>query len=199
VIEINLDRNFQIMHTLHIKNMVCHRCKMVVSDLLRRHGLEPRQVELGEATVDAAPDPDTLQALTTSLRAAGFDLFDDKRGRLIGQVKAEIIALVRDRNGELTQNLSELLSERLHYEYGYLSSLFSESEGTTIEKYFIAQKIERVKELLVYEEKTLSEIADELHYSSVAHLSNQFKRVTGLTPTYFRQLGDRKRIPLDEV
>jgi AraC-like DNA-binding protein len=134
-----------------------------------------------------------------SLQAAGFDLLDDKRSRLVSQVKAEIIALVRERNGELTRNLSDVLRENLHYDYGYLSSLFSESEGTTIEKYFIAQKIERVKELLVYEEKTLSEIADELHYSSVAHLSAQFKRVTGLTPTFFRQVGHRRRIPLDEV
>jgi AraC-like DNA-binding protein len=187
------------MHTLHIKNMVCDRCRMVVSDILRRHGLDPQAVALGEVTLAQPPDATVMPAVRQSLQAAGFDLLDDKRSRLISQVKAEIIALVRERNGELTRNLSDVLRERLHYEYGYLSGLFSESEGTTIEKYFIAQKIERVKELLVYEEKTLSEIADELHYSSVAHLSAQFKRVTGLTPTFFKQIGHRRRIPLDEV
>jgi AraC-like DNA-binding protein len=192
-------KNGKMTHTLHIRNMVCDRCRMVVADILRRHGLDPQSVILGKVTLARSPEEAVMPEVRKSLQAAGFDLLDDKRSRLVSQVKAEIIALVRERNGELTRNLSDVVRENLHYDYGYLSSLFSESEGTTIEKYFIAQKIERVKELLVYEEKTLSEIADELHYSSVAHLSAQFKRVTGLTPTFFRQVGHRRRIPLDEV
>lgn len=187
------------MHTLHIKHMVCQRCIRAVAGVFRDLGWPVTSVQLGQVILEQEPDDHTLAEMRNALEDLGFELIDDRRSRLISQTKAAIISLVHDHNGELRQNLSDYLSGLLHIDYGYLSSLFSEVEGTTIEKYFIAQKIERVKEWLVYDEKTLSEIAFELQYSSVAHLSSQFKKVTGLTPSYFRQLGAKKRTPLDQV
>lgn len=184
---------------LYIKNMVCNRCKMVVKSELENIGIRPMGVELGEVTLGrelSAAEKDQVEEV---LQPLGFTLIDDKKSRLIEQIKTLILELVHYQQSELRENLSDYLSSRLHYEYNYLSGLFSEVEGTTIEKYFIAQKIERVKELLVYDELTLSEIAFQLHYSSVAHLSSQFKKVTGLTPSYFKTLRSKKRKPLDEV
>ena len=129
----------------------------------------------------------------------GFELIDDKKSRIIEKIKNIIIELVHHQNNDAKTNLSDVLSSQLHHDYNYLSNLFSEIEGTTIEKYFIAQKIEKVKELLVYDELSLSEIAFRLNYSSVAYLSNQFKKVTGLTPSYYKQIRDDKRKPLDKV
>jgi len=137
--------------------------------------------------------------LEKTLVELGFELIDDKKNRLIENIKKIIIELVQKQNSDLKTNLSDYLSNKLHHDYNYISNLFSEVEGTTIEKYFIAQKIEKVKELLVYDELSLSEIAYKLNYSSVAHLSNQFKKVTGLTPTYFKNIKEIKRKPLDEV
>jgi AraC-like DNA-binding protein len=184
---------------LYIKNMVCNRCKLVVTTELKKLGLSPLSVELGEVTfADDITDNDK-QRIEKVLEPIGFSIIDDRKSRTIEKIKALIVDLVHNQDGELKTNLSDYLSDRLHHEYGYLSGLFSEVEGTTIEKYFIAQKIERVKELLVYDEQTLSEIAFKLNYSSVAHLSNQFKKVTGLTPSHFKNIGIRKRKPLDEV
>jgi AraC-like DNA-binding protein len=129
----------------------------------------------------------------------GFELIDDKKSRIIEKIKNTIIQLVHHQDSGLKNNLSEVLSSELHHDYNYLSNLFSEIEGTTIEKYFIAQKIERVKELLVYDQLSLSEIAFQLNYSSVAYLSNQFKKVTGLTPSHFKQIKENKRKPLDQL
>ena len=126
-------------------------------------------------------------------------MIDDKKSRIIEKIKNIIIDLVHHQDNEAKTNLSDVLSNELHHDYNYLSNLFSEVEGTTIEKYFIAQKIERVKELLVYDELSLSEIAFQLNYSSVAYLSNQFKKTTGLTPSHFKQIKEEKRKPLDEV
>ncbi|WP_431210487.1 helix-turn-helix domain-containing protein [Puia sp. P3] len=149
--------------------------------------------------VGVSPTKEQLGALDGSLRKLGFELIDDKKSRIIEKIKTSIIKLVQE-PGELgTVNLSDYLAERLHYEYTYLSNLFSGVEGTTIEKYFIAQKIEKVKELLVYDELSLSEIADQLGYSSVAALSTQFKKVTGLTPTYFKSLKDHKRRNIEDL
>ncbi len=187
------------MTTIYIKNMVCSRCVMVVEGLLRGLGIEPVSVTLGEAELASAPDKQNLTEIKKALQAVGFELIDDKRSRLIEQVRNAIIELIHYSDNNLKTNLSDYIADRTHHDYGYISNLFSEIESTTIEKYFIAQKIERVKELLVYDEMNLNEIADRMGYSSVSHLSAQFKKVTGLTPSYFKQIKDKKRKPLDEV
>lgn len=187
------------MKKIYIKNMVCNRCKMVVTSELEKLGIRPLSVSLGEVVLERDLTLNEKASLEAILQSLGFSLIDDRKSRLIEQVKNAIVELVHYENSELKINLSDLLSSRLNHDYNYISNLFSEVEGTTIEKYFIAQKIERVKELLVYDELNLSEIADMLNYSSVAHLSNQFKKVTGLTPTYFKNLREDKRKPLDEV
>ncbi|MFT3740806.1 MAG: AraC family transcriptional regulator [Breznakibacter sp.] len=187
------------MTKLHIKNMVCNRCILVVDNELVKLGFRPVQTTLGEVTLASDITADEKESIDKALQQYGFALIDDKRGRIIERIKTLIVELVHQHNGELKTNLSEYLSGQLRHDYNYLSNLFSEVEGSTIEKYFIAQKTERVKELLVYGELTLSEIAFQLNYSSVAHLSNQFKKVTGLTPSHFKQIKTFKRTPLDEV
>jgi AraC-like DNA-binding protein len=184
---------------LHVKNMVCKRCILVVETELKKIGVPTLKVSLGEIELEKAIDAAAKKELDEHLRSFGFELIDDKKGKLIEQIKTLIIDLVHHKNSALAINLSNYLTDQLHYEYSYLSHLFSEIEGTTIEHYFIAQKIEKVKELLVYNELTLSEIADHLNYSSVAHLSNQFKKMTGLTPSHFKKVKQDKRKPLDEV
>ncbi len=184
---------------IYIKNMVCNRCIMVVKNELERIGFPPTSLTLGEVELDREINDDDKTTINNHLQPFGFELIDDRKSRLIVQIKSLIIELVHHHNSELTTNLSDFLSNKLHHDYTYLSNLFSEVEGTTIEKYYIAQKIEKVKELLVYDELTLSEIAFQLNYSSVAHLSNQFKKVTGLTPSHFKNIKTNKRKPLDEV
>lgn len=184
---------------IYIKNMVCNRCIMVVKNELNNLGLHPISISLGEVVLDQDIDDAQKRELQKRLETLGFELIDDKKSRLIEQIKTTIVQLIRQSDNNLKINLSEHLHEKLHHDYNYISNIFSEVEGTTIEKYFIAQKIERVKELLVYDELTLSQIADKLNYSSVAHLSSQFKKVTGLTPSHFKQIGANKRKPLDKV
>ncbi|HNR48583.1 MAG TPA: AraC family transcriptional regulator [Bacteroidia bacterium] len=184
---------------LFIKNMVCNRCIMVVQHELEKLGLKPLHVALGEVTLENDLTESTKSKLQEALTTLGFELIDDKKSRIIEKIKTIIIRLIHDQDSRLNQNLSDILSSELHHDYNYLSNLFSEVEGITIEKYFIAQKIERVKELLVYDELTLSEIAYQLNYSSVAYLSSQFKKVTGLTPSHFKLIKEEKRKPLDEV
>lgn len=184
---------------LYIKNMVCNRCTMAVDAEIRKAGYHPERVELGEVEIREELDEHQKQQLGERLNELGFELIDDRKSRVISKVKTLIIELVHRNNSDLKMNLSDYLSQELHQDYSHISNLFSEVEGTTIEKYFIAQKIERVKELLVYDELTLSEIAFQLHYSSTSHLSNQFKKVTGLTPGHFKTIGISKRKPLDEV
>ena len=179
--------------------MVCNRCIMVVQNELEKLGLEVRHITLGEVTINEELSYEQKELVDKSLELLGFELIDDKKSRIIEKIKNIIIELVHQHDGEIRSNLSELLSSRLNHDYNYLSNLFSEVEGTTIEKYFIAQKIEKVKELLVYDELSLSEIAFQMNYSSVAYLCNQFKKVTGLTPSYFRQIKEEKRKPLDKV
>lgn len=187
------------MSLIYIKNMVCQRCIMVVNSELDKAGFSVKRVSLGEVELNDPIDDVKKKRIEKLLVPLGFELIDDRKSRIIEQIKTTIIDQVYHRDAELKINLSELLEQQLHLDYGYLSNLFSELEGTTIEKYFIAQKVERVKELLVYDELSLSEIAYRLNYSSAAHLSNQFKKVTGLTPGHFKSIGTKRRRPIDEV
>lgn len=184
---------------LYIKNMVCNRCIMVVRTELKKFGLHPVSVELGEVEIADEINEEEKEALNEVMHQLGFQLINDKKSRWIEQIKNVVVELVHHQEAQINTNLSTYISEKINYDYSYLSNLFSEVQGVTIEQYYIAQKIEKVKELLVYDELSLSEIADELHYSSVSHLSKQFKKVTGLTPTHFRQVKEKKRKPLDEV
>lgn len=186
-------------NTLHIKNMVCNRCIMVVRSQLEQLGISPLSVELGLAVLPVEVTEEVYQAVKTSLEPLGFELLDDKKSQLTEHIKDAIIQLVHYSDSNLKVNLSDYLVEKFHRDYGTMSKLFSETTQTTIEKYFIAQKIERAKELLVYGELSLNEIADQLNYSSAAYLSAQFKSVTGLTPSYFRKIKENKRKPLDKV
>lgn len=179
--------------------MVCNRCKMVVKSELEKLGFYPVQVELGEVVVDKELSGEEKSMIDIRLQEFGFSIIDDKKGRLIEKIKTLIIELVHQKDNEIKSNLSDFLSNQLQHDYKYLTNLYSEVEGLTIEKFFIAQKIERVKELLVYDELTLNEIAYKLNYSSVAHLSSQFKKVTGLTPSHFKHIKTEKRKSLDEV
>ena len=154
---------------------------------------------MGEVMLQTKLADQQKQDLEKSLTTLGFELICDRKSRIIEQIKAVIIDLIQNQNGELLQNLSDVLREKLQQDYNYLSRLFSDVEGITIEKYFISQKIEKVKELLVYDELNLSEIAYRLNYSSVAYLSSQFKKITGLTPSHFKKIGSRRRKPLDQV
>lgn len=172
---------------------------MVVRDELVKLGYQPLNITLGEVDLQEELTQVDKQQISDHLLPFGFELIDDRKSKLIGRIKSAIIYIVHHQDMELKTNLSDHLSTGLGHDYNYLSNLFSEVEGTTIEKYFIAQKIEKVKELLVYDELSLSEIAFKLQYSSVAHLSSQFKKVTGLTPSYFKQIKVHKRKPLDEV
>ncbi len=186
-------------HTIYIKNMVCNRCIMVVETELQKLGIHYTSVELGEVSIDQPLSAEKKASLKSVLESLGFELIDDKKSRLIEQIKVLIIDLVQQKDGALDTPLSHYITQHIHHDYQYLSNLFSEVEGITIEKYFILQKIEKVKELLVYDELTLSEIAYRLNYSSTAYLSSQFKKVTGLTPSHFKKIGTEKRKPLDKV
>src|SRR5690606_33362554 len=163
---------------LYIKNMVCSRCKMVVKSELEKLNLSPLSVELGEVEIEQSSINHIKTELLHNLQSLGFDLIDDKKSKTIERIKSLIIDLVQSKNNQINTNLSDYLSRQLLQDYSTLSNLFSEVEGITIEKYFINLKIEKVKELLMYDEMTLKEIAFYLNYSSVAHLSNQFKKVT---------------------
>ena len=184
---------------LYIKNMVCNRCIMVVEDVMKKLGIEYKDIQLGEIILDREITKDDRLKVKEALVPLGFELIEDKNSRIIEQIKAIIINIIQNKNSELSENLSDLLSDKLNHDYSFLSNLFSEVEGTTIEKYFIAQRIEKVKELLIYDELTLTEIAFKLNYSSVSYLSNQFKKVTGLTPGHFKKIKEAKRKPLDKV
>jgi len=189
-----------LLMLLYIKNMVCARCRMAVKAELEKLLLHPVTIALGEVTIEEeALNKDQLAGLSAALQTIGFELIDDKRSKLIEQVKTYIIHSVHHNEEQPNKNYSQLLSQHLHHDYSYISGLFSEVEGITIEKYIINQKIEKVKELITYDQLSLSEIAYQLGYSSVAHLSGQFKKVTGLTPSHFKQAGQLKRKPLDHI
>lgn len=184
---------------LYIKNMVCNRCKMFVEQRLKQLGYTPLAVELGKVIVAEQLTAGDIQKIEVALEAIGFELIDDRSTRIVEKIKTTIIELINHDNGNLKENLSDYLSGVCHSDYSALSKLFSEVTCTTIEKYWIAQKIEKVKELLMYDELSLSEIAFKLNYSSTAHLSTQFKSITGMTPTQFKKSKINLRKPLDQV
>jgi YesN/AraC family two-component response regulator len=191
------------MATLHIKNMVCNRCIMAVQQEFNKMGLHPETVTLGEVVLkEPGLTNEQLQDLDQRLVSLGFERIDDRRARLIEGIKNKIINMIHHQERlDLKSNWSDVLKDEFHYDYNYLSNLFSSVEGTTLEQYIIRQKIERAKELLFYDELTLSQIADRLGYSNVAHLSAQFKKVTGLTPSALKKShdGHQSRKTLDNV
>jgi AraC-like DNA-binding protein len=172
---------------------------MVVKAELEKLGLKYVYVRIGEADIIGDVQPKQLDQLKTGLKKAGLVLMDDKKSVLVEKIKSAIIELVHYSEDQIKVNLSDFLSEKLNYNYTYLANLFSEVKGITIEKFYLTHKIERVKELIVYDELTLSEIAYRMNYSSVAHLSNQFKKFTGLTPTHFKMLKSKRRNTLENV
>jgi AraC family transcriptional regulator len=185
---------------IYIKNMVCDRCKRVVAEELQKLGYTVLKVSLGEVELATDSGEVNMEQLREVLESNGFELLDDRKTQLIEKVKLAIIELVHQAGEqELHTNTSAYIAEKVGLDYNYISSLFSSFEGTTIEKYLILQRVERVKELLVYDELSLKEIAYRLGYSSVAHLSNQFKKITGLTPSHFKQIKTEKRKTLDKV
>lgn len=184
---------------LTIRNMVCDRCKAAVWRVITAHGLTVRHVELGEVELDGQPTLDDLHKLNAALQAEGFELVDDRDAALIARIKAVIVKLVHhsgDTDGRV--KLAAHVSDALHKDYSTLSALFSQVEGITIERYFLLQRLERVKELIKYGELNLSEIAFRTGFSSVAHLSTQFKKLTGMTPSAFKQMGQGRK-ELDKV
>ncbi|KIO74673.1 AraC family transcriptional regulator [Pedobacter lusitanus] len=185
---------------LHVKNMVCDRCILIVRQQLENLGFSVSEISLGKVTVSPDPDPAKLQDISSAFQVLGFELIDKDKDQLVEQVKTQVIELVHYSNlFELKQSLMSIIADKLNKEYVYLSRLFSDVEGITIEKYIIQQKVTRVKELLEYGELNLNEIAYQMGYSSSAHLSTQFKAVTGLTPSKYKAQpgGDRK--PLDRI
>ncbi len=184
---------------LHIKYMVSQRCKLMVKAELEKLGLHYSLVELGEVEITEDIKQAEREQLAAHLKRSGLELMDDKRAILIEMIKNVVIEAIHYSDEMMKVNFSEHLSAKLDYDYTYLANLFSEVESTTIEHFVIAHKIERVKELLIYDELTLTEIAFKLHYSSVSHLSNQFKKVTGLTPTFFKQLKHKRLSTLEDV
>jgi AraC-like DNA-binding protein len=185
---------------LHIKYMVSLRCKMVVTAELDKLGLHYGAIDLGEVVLKDDISSEQREKLSIALLKSGLELMDDNKAKLIEKTKNIIVEMVHYSEEYPKTNFSDYLSEKLNYDYTHLSNLFSQVAGCTIENYIISQKIERVKELLLYDELNLTEIASKLHYSSVAHLSTQFKRETGLTPTFFKQMKQfKKRIALEEV
>jgi AraC-like DNA-binding protein len=184
---------------IHIRNMVCNRCISVVRNELDSLHIPVTHIALGEADLGKELSTAETEALRKRLEHHGFELLDDQKSKLIEQIKTVVINLVHYSEEKIKVNLSDYIAEKVGRDYDYLSSLFSEVEGLTIEKYMILQRIERVKELLVYGELSLSEIAWKTGYSSLAHLSAQFKKVTGLTPSHYREVRDHKRKPLDQL
>lgn len=177
---------------LYIKYMVSLRCKLLVKDELKAMGLHPVIIELGDVEIFEQITEEQREQLDRNLRRSGLELMDDKKAILVERIKHVVIETIHYADEALKMNFSNHLTEKLGYDYTYLSNLFAETTGLTLQQYIIRHKIERVKELMIYDELSLTEIAYRLHYSSVAHLSNQFKSVTGLTPTFFKQLKHKR-------
>lgn len=184
---------------LYVKYMVSHRCKMFVMEELKKLGLHYISVNLGEIEIIENISAQQHEQIKTALLKSGLELMDDKKSILIEHIKKIIIDIIHNSEEQIKINFSDYLSEKLDYNYTYLANLFSESEGCTIEHFMIVHRIEKVKELIIYDELNLTEIAFKLHYSSVAHLSNQFKKITGLTPTFFKSLKNKRRANLENL
>jgi AraC-like DNA-binding protein len=181
---------------IFIKNMVCLRCILLVKDEMERLGMEYEEVKLGEALIKEPVLQGKIEALNEALLKSGLEIIDDKKSRLVQQIKTVVIEQVHYAEEPLEENFSSFLAAKLNYDYTYLSNLFASSQGMTLEHYILWNKIEKVKELLIYEELTIAEIAFRMNYSSAAHLSKQFKKITGFTATYFKEL---KKIRFDET
>ena len=179
--------------------MVSIRCQMVVKSELEKLGINHTKIELGEVEVIDKVSKDQLYSLDAALKLTGLELMYDNKLILVEKIKTIIIELIHNSEGQLKINLSDFMSEKLNHNFTYLSNLFSEVKGTTIEQYTLSHKIEKVKELLVYDDLNLTEIAWKMNYSSVSHLSNQFKKMTGLTPSHFKNLKHKKRISLEDL
>jgi len=184
---------------LYIKYMVSNRCKIAVKDELKKLGLHFILVDLGEVEIMESLSAEKREQTKIALFNAGFELMDDKRAVLIERIKNTIIEMVHHTDELIKTNFSIYLSEKLNHDYTYLANLFSEVQGTTIEQFIISHKIERIKELIIYGEQNITEIAWRMNYSSVAHLSNQFKKATGLSPSHFKQLKDKRRSPIEDI
>ena len=179
--------------------MVCNRCKMVVKSELEKLGLQLLSVELGEVEILTTISEEQIMRISKKLETFGFEILNDSNSKIIEKIKTILIDLVQNQYNDINITLSDYLIQNLYQDYSKLSNLFSYVEGISIEKYFINLKIEKVKELIVYDELSLSEIADFLNYSSVSHLSNQFKKVTGFSPSYFKKIKESKRKELDQL
>jgi AraC-like DNA-binding protein len=179
--------------------MVSLRCKMLVKEELKALGLGYFAINLGQVDLLEPIKPHEREQIRSALLKSGLELMDDKKSILIEKIKDVIVEMVHYEEELPRVNFSEYLAKKLNYSYTYLANLFSETEGTTIEHFIIVHKIERVKELIIYDELSLTEIADKLHYSSISHLSNQFKKITGLTPSFFKSLKEKKRNNLESL
>lgn len=179
--------------------MVSARCKMAVKEALKGLGLHFIVVDLGEVDIMETITPEQREELKAALLPSGLELMDDKRAVLIEKIKNVIVEMVHHSDELPKTNFSDFLNKKLNHDYTYLANLFSEVQGTTIEHFIIAHKIERIKELMIYGELNITEIAWKMNYSSVAHLSNQFKKATGLSPSHFKQLKDKRRSPIEDI
>lgn len=179
--------------------MVSNRCKLAVKEVLRSLGLHFIVVDLGEVEIMETLTIEQREELKIALSSSGLELMDDKRAVLIEKIKNAIVEMVHHTNEAVKVNFSDYLSEKLNHDYTYLANLFSEVQGTSIEQFIISHKIERIKELIIYDELSITEIAWQMNYSSVAHLSNQFKKMTGLSPIHFKQLKNKRRSPIEEI
>jgi AraC-like DNA-binding protein len=184
---------------LYIKYMVSTRCKMAVKEELKKQGLHFIVVDLGEVEIMETLSIEQREDLKSALLVLGLELMDDKRAVLIEKIKNVIIEMVHHAEEMIKVNFSDHLSQKLNHDYTYMANLFSEVQGTTIEQFIIWHKIERIKELMIYGELNITEIAWKMNYSSVAHLSNQFKKVTGLSPSHFKKLKDQRRMPIEDI
>jgi|ERR1039458_488519 AraC-like DNA-binding protein len=184
---------------LFIKYMVSQRCKLMVKEELKKLGMHFIVVDLGEVEIMENISDEQRTELKTALLSSGLELMDDKRAILIERIKNVIIEMIHHSDEIIKINFSDFLSEKLHHDYTYLANLFSEVQGTTIEQFIISHKVERIKELIIYDEMNISEIAWKMNYSSVAHLSNQFKKITGLSPSHFKQLKVKRRSQVEDV
>jgi AraC-like DNA-binding protein len=179
--------------------MVSNRCKMTVKEELKKLGLHFIVIDLGEVEIMETLSEKQREQVRVALINSGLELMDDKKAVIIERIKNIIIEMVHHSDELIKINFSDFLSEKLNYDYTYLANLFSEVQGTTIAQFIISHKIERIKELIIYDELSISEIAWKMNYSSVSHLSHQFKKITGLSPSHFKQLKNKRRTPIEEI